>query len=139
MPKLGGEVDQLAIDREGRLAVIELKDAAAAAQNAYYAPLQLLQYVWEWHEALAVEDVLTGVQALIDARVELGLTPRSVPRLTGGIRPVVGFGPDRRSDEVKRRYRDVLEVVNRHLLRHVPRIETWALDDGAARPRPAES
>ena len=45
LPKRGGEVDQLAVDPDGRLVVIELKHASAS--GVYYAPLQLLQYVWE--------------------------------------------------------------------------------------------
>ena len=73
------------------------------------------------------------MQELIDARVELGLTPRPVPRLTGGVRAAVCFGRDDRSAAVKDRYDRVLEVVNRHLPPGVPDIETW---DFADRPSP---
>ena len=133
LPKPGKEVDQLAVDPEGRLVVIELKDASATSDKVYYAPFQLLHYVWQWHCAL--KHVRGDVQQLIDARVELGMTPRSIPPLTGGIRPIVGFGPDCRSDEVKRRYCDVLDVVNRYLPPGVPSIETWAFEDGSAPPQ----
>lgn len=116
------ELDQLAVDARGRLVLIELKDASKRTGDVYYAPFQLLQYVWVWHDALdAVRD---GVQALIDARVAVGLTPR-VRRLGGGIRPVVGFGSDVRSPEVKRRYDVVLRVVNKHLPYDVPKVEIW--------------
>ena len=137
LPKPGREVDQLAIDPEGRLVVIELKDASSKAQEVHYAPLQLLQYVWEWHCAL--KHVRGDVQQLIDARVELGMTPRSIPPLTRGIRPIVGFGPDCRSEKVKRRYEEVLKVVNAHLPPVSLPIETWAFEDGAVGPQPVES
>ena len=130
-PERGREIDQLAVDPDGRLVVLELKDASAGSSSVYYTPFQLLQYVWEWHDAL--ECVRGRLQDLIDARVALGLTPGSVPRLTGGIRAAVCFGGDTRTDEVRRRYDRVLEVANRHLPPCVPRIETWALEH---RPEP---
>ncbi len=133
LPTRGLKVDQLAVDGDGRLVLIELKDASATSDKVYYAPLQLLQYVWQWHCAL--EHVRDDVQELIDARVKLGLTPTSIPPLTGGIRPIVGFGADCRSDEVKRRYEEVLRVVNAHLPPGVSPIETWAFEDGAAQPQ----
>lgn len=126
LPGSGREVDQVAIDSEGRLALLEFKDASAGPSSVYYTPLQLLQYVWEWHAAL--ESVRDQLQDLIDARVKLGLTPGPAPRLDGGIRAAVCFGRDTRSAEVKRRYDRVMEVVNRHLPCDVPPIETWALE-----------
>lgn len=133
--KLSGssrKVDQLAIDPEGRLVLLELKNASAGPSSVYYTPFQLLQYVWEWHAALG--EVRDQLQVLIDARVKLGLTPGPVPRLDGGIRAAVCFGRDTRSAEVKRRYDRVMEVVNRRLPCGVPPIETWALEP---RPVPA--
>lgn len=130
-PAKGSEVDQLAVDPEGRLVLLELKDAKAGNAPVYYAPFQLLRYVWDWHEALAC--VRGRLQDLIDARVALGLSPGTIPRLTGGIRAAVCLGIDSRTDEVKRRYNMVLEEVNRHLPPCVPWIETWALE---YRPEP---
>lgn len=116
------ELDQLAVDPCGRLVLIELKDASKPTAALYYAPFQLLQSIWVWHDAFdAARD---GVQALIGARVDLGLTP-PVPRLSGDIRAVVGFGRDVRSPEVRRRYGVVLKVVNKHLPPGVPDIEVW--------------
>ena len=132
-PTGGREIDQLAIDSEGRLVLVELKDASASSASVYYTPLQLLHYVWEWHDAL--ESVRGQLQELLDARVALGLTPGPAPRLTGGIRAVVGFGCDTRTGEVKRRYDRVWQVVNRHLPCCVPPIETWAFED---RPSPVQ-
>ena len=132
-PSGGREVDQLAIDSEGRLVLVELKDASVSSASVYYTPFQLLHYVWEWHDAL--ESVRSQLQDLLDARVALGLTPGPVPRLTGGIRAAVGFGCDIRTEEVKSRYEQVLGVVNRHLPRGVSPMETWALE---CRPLPVQ-
>ena len=121
LPQRGGEADQLAVDADGALVIIELKDASKS--GVYYAPLQLLQYVWEWHEAFAA--VRQQLQELVDARVELGLTPPGVPRIGHRIRALVGFGEDRRSREVKSRYAAVLDAVNAHLPPGVHEIETW--------------
>ena len=123
----GSEIDQLAIDPLGRLVLLELKDSSKRNAEVYYSPFQLLQYVWEWHGAL--EAVRNGLQAVIDARVAVGLTPDDVPALTGGIRASVGFGSDERSNEVKRRYEKVLKIVNNHLPAGLGPIETWAHTD----------
>lgn len=123
VPTSGGtELDQLALDSRGRLVLIELKDASKSSADLYYAPLQLLHYVWIWHDAF--DDVRDGVEAMVGARVDAGLMPR-VRHLSDGIRAVVGFGRDVRSREVKRRYGVVLEIVNRHLPRGVGDVELW--------------
>ena len=103
--------------------LLELKDASKRTSEVYYSPFQLLQYIWEWHGAL--EEVRADLQAIIDARVAVGLTPQGVAPLTGGIRAAVGFGPDCRTPEVKRRYNKVLKVANCHLPPGVAAIETW--------------
>ena len=134
MPRaVGREVDQLAVDSQGRLVVAELKHASASPASVFYTPFQLLHYVWEWHNALGA--VRSELQALIDTRVELGLTPHPVPRLRGGIRAAVCFGRDGRSCEVKARFDQVLDVVNRHLPPSVAPIETWTFED---RPSPVQ-
>lgn len=132
LPRQGGEADQLAVDTDGSLVIIELKDASKS--GVYYAPLQLLQYVWEWHEAFTA--VRQQLQGLLEARVELGLTPSTVPRIGHRIRALVGFGEDRRSPKVSRRYAAVLDIVNTHLPPGVRKIETWALDPAAMRVNP---
>lgn len=93
----------------------------------YYSPFQLLQYVWEWHESLKnnAPELLAQVQSLLDARVALGLTEAPAAHLIGRICAAVCFGRDGRSDEVKRRYRFVLNICNRHLPEGVGSIETW--------------
>ena len=122
-----GEIDQLAVDPEGRLVLVELKSASANPDSVYYSPLQLLRYIWMWHASL--ETVLIGAQDLIDARVEVGLTSSPVPALSGGLRAAIGFGRDTRSAEVKHRFNMALSVVNEYLPLDVPPIETWALND----------
>ena len=123
----GVEIDQLAIDPLGRLVLLELKDTSRGNAEVYYSPFQLLQYVWEWHGSL--EAVRNGLQAVVRARVAVGLTPPDVPPLTGGIRASIGFGSDKRSSEVKRRYEKVLKIVNNHLPAGLGPIETWAHTD----------
>ena len=126
------KVDQLAIDTEGRLVLIELKDAKAASDTLYYVPFQLLQYVWEWHSAL--DSVRASLQELIDARIAVRLTPPNLARLLGGMRAIIGFGADERSAEVKRRYNIVLEIARHHLPPGTACIETWYwADDGPRR------
>ena len=136
VPKVGNKLDRLAMDPDGRLVLLELKNAGAGPASVFYSPYQLLHYVWEWRSAL--ERVRPQLQALIEARVELGLTPPSIPRLTGSIRAAMGFGADRRSSEVKRRYGEVLRIVNQHLPPEVSLIETWIIEDAAAPSRVAD-
>ena len=124
----GYEVDQLAVDSNGRLVIIELKDASK--QKVYDAPHQLQRYVWKWHRALKRNPgIWQQLQAVIEARIKLRLTSELVNPLSHGIRAVVGFGLDARCPEVKRRYERVLNVVNAHLPPEVGPIETWALNE----------
>ena len=124
LPRRGRELDQLAVDPVGRLVLLELKDGSKNDAEVYYSPLQLLQYIWEWHTAL--EAVRADLQSVIDARVAVKLTPRNVPHLTGGIRPVVGFGLETPNGDTKLHYEEVLGVINQHLPDGVEPIETWA-------------
>ena len=125
-------MDQIAVDPKGRLVLIELKEAKTNDDRGYYVPFQLLQYAWEWHGAL--EEVRADLQELIDARLSVGLTPAGIARLTGGLRAVVGFGTDNRTDEVRRRYGMVLDIVNRYLPPRVAPLETWEHTNNGPRP-----
>ena len=137
LPKVGNKLDRLGVDSKGHLVLLELKNAGAGSASVFYSPYQLLHYVWEWHSALGM--VRPQLQALIDARVELGLTPPETLMLTNGVRPAMGFGADRRSPEVKRRYREVLRIVNQHLPPEVSPIETWIIEEDAAPARLEDS
>ena len=129
VPEVGNKLDRLAVDTDGRLVLLELKNAGAGPASVFYTPYQLLHYIWEWH--WAVEIVRPRLQSLIDARVDLGLTSPPVRELSGELRPAIGFGPDRRSAEVKRRYEEVLRICNGHRPPGGSCIETWAIEDGA--------
>lgn len=131
LPNTGGKLDQLAIDPQGRLVVLELKDGSNTNDKVYYSPFQLLHYVWEWHNALPA--VRANLQAVIDARKKVGLTPPNLPALTGGIRAAVGFGFDSPRSDTKRNYARVLDVVNQHLPEGVEPIETWELTGSGPR------
>lgn len=126
----GNRLDQMAVDGEGNLVLIEIKDAEKGSPaELFYAPLQLLRYVHIWHSALMRLRVWEQVQNLVAARCELGLSS-CLPKLSGGIRAAVCFGSfgDHPSREVKRRFYEVLGVVNSHLPSGVCPIETWCLD-----------
>ena len=110
-PKDSLKLDQLAVDPAGNLVLVEVKDASGTPSKIYYAPFQLLQNVWEWHFAL--NEVRGSLQELLDARVDLGLTSAAAPAVSGGIRAAVGFGDDGRSEEVRRRYEQVLTMRTR--------------------------
>ncbi len=60
----------------------------------------------------------------------MGMAPAKIPRLTGGLRPVIGFGEDVRSPEVRARFDTVRAIVNRHLPPGVLPMEAWALKEG---------
>ncbi len=122
------ELDQLAIDPEGRLVLIELKYGRASPDKVYYAPLQLLQYAHEWRRAFA--QVRADVETVRESRGALGLSPAHTPRLTGGLRLVLGFGEDLPSKEVLSRVDQVRAIANRHLPEGAAPIEKWAMKSG---------
>lgn len=124
--KVGAELDQIAVDPNGRLVLVELKHAGASEETVYYAPLQLLQYCHEW--AVGFETVRADLCSLIQARQDLGLSPVTTPNLRSGLRPVIGLGQDTRSAEVRSRFEKVRAIVNRHLPSGASPIEVWALE-----------
>ena len=123
----GGEADQLAVDEQGRLVLLELKDGLKRGKDVYFAPFQLLEYVCDWHKTLRnTPGLRQDLQALIESRKKVGLTHKDSPELTGGIRATVGFGYGIPAAKTKERYRKVLEIVNENLPPGVSDIETWA-------------
>ena len=135
------EIDQLAVDPEGNLVLLELKDSGSkASKSIYEAPRQIREYIDEWYYAFGGSEIRNQIQKLIDARKELGLTPDNVPQLGGGIRAAICFGNYRHSSpprtpeepptsEVKRLYHEALDKANLNLPSGVPPIETWKLDE----------
>ena len=111
-----------------------------------FAPL--LRWVLTWWRsgrlALAVDPALMGDDTTaIVISVVYAVAPFPWPGASGappsagpgwtrwGGRPALGFGADRRSAEVKRRYAEVLRIVNLHLPLEVSPIETWIIEDAA--------
>lgn len=128
--KGGGQVDQLAVDDKGNLVLIEIKDAKSSdSSRLFYAPLQLLKYVLIWHQALRRLTLWNQLLALVDSRQRHGLAPKELV-LTGGIRTAVCFGEFQPSDEVKRRFYEVLGVVNAFRPAGVQPIEVWEFKPG---------
>jgi len=59
------------------------------------------------------------------------MTPANIPLpLRGGLRPVVGFGADTRSTEVRARFDTVRAIVNRHLPAVASPMEAWVMENG---------
>ena len=127
-PSTKNRVDQLGVDQDGNLVLIELKDGNSKDYSSvFYSPLQILEYIHEWYVAFSWEHIRAQIKDLIDARQNLGLMPNTKP-LTGGLRAVICFGEDVRSEEVKRRFYEALGVVNAHLPPGVMPVETWCID-----------
>lgn len=141
--KQSRELDQIAVDEQGNLVLIELKDASAkGASSTYAAPLQLLQYVHEWHLAAQDAEFRRQLQALVDAKRQLGFLqglPAGIPTFENGIclRPVVAFGDyfSAREHERQRKFEAALRHVNggsgtRFLPEGVMPVEAWYFRDG---------
>lgn len=122
------KLDLLAVDGEGRLVLMELKDTSSTSAGVYYAPLQLLQYLYEWQAHLP--EVRADLDRIVEARKACGLAPRDLPLLSGVLRPVIGMGRDGRSVEVRGRFQQVLTIANRRRPRGTAPIEVWSLVHG---------
>ena len=79
------------------------------------------------------ETVQTDLRQLLDAGATFGLMAAAVGTLNGTTRAAIGFGPDNRTAEVKRRYDIILEIANDHLPPGVAPIETWQHADNGPR------
>lgn len=122
------KLDALAVHPEGNLVLVEIKDATGKAKEVYYSPYQLLHNVWEWHQSLPA--VRASIQELLDVKVQLGLTLEGLPKISGGIRAVVGFGEDEPNERVWYRYLEVLGTAGSLLPPGLSPIEAWTLTDG---------
>jgi hypothetical protein len=96
----GDEVDMLAIDKDGKLVVIELKHGSNA-RGIYWGPLQTGVY----HRAFkdAPPAVFAGVRKLITQKINLGLLPKAAtqrvpaPSLTLGTPVLAIAAPNKKS------------------------------------------
>ncbi len=127
-PKGANELDQLAVDPDGRLVLVELKDARAS--EVVTAPLQALRYVWEWHAE--VEALLPSLNSLLAARRAVGLVPPGTPSLNGRLRAAIAWGEGSPSTEVLRRMRLVKAIADAHLPKGIAEVEVWGLRDEQA-------
>ena len=125
-------IDQLAVDHDGSLVLVEIKDPATAkSQDIRDAPEQLLKYIEQWDRALQQSEVRDGLQELISARNEF-LTRESVPHLDLGrrIRAAICFGREGLGNKVKPDdFYAKLDDANARLPEGVNPIETWKLDE----------
>ena len=124
------EVDQLAVDRDGSLVLVEIKDPETAKPKD--APEQLLKYIEQWDRALQQQKVQEDLRELISARNEF-LTHESVPHLDLGrrIRAAICFGREGLGNKVKKPddFYAKLDYANARLPESVNPIETWKLDE----------
>lgn len=77
-----------------------------------------------------VQAVRPQSQSLICVGVDLGLVSSLVRKLTGELRPAIGFGPDHGSADVKSRYEEILRICKGHRPLGVPCIDTWTIEGG---------
>ncbi|MGH2758689.1 MAG: hypothetical protein ACRDKJ_03895 [Actinomycetota bacterium] len=72
--EFGGKLDLLAIDKDGRLLVMEVKPATYGS-GIVWSPLQVMFYAELFQEwATKADDATECLRAMLDQRVELGLT-----------------------------------------------------------------
>jgi hypothetical protein len=119
------EIDQIAIGPEGELVFVELKHGGA--DDVYQAPVQALRYIWEWYAAL--EAILPGLKAVVDARRKLGLSPESTPNPVPRMRWALAVGRETPSAEVRRRLDLTCELVNEYRPPEIPPLELWRMDE----------
>ncbi|MBK6345002.1 MAG: hypothetical protein IPF68_03525 [Bacteroidales bacterium] len=99
---LGNELDLLALDPEGNLCCIELKNGSNTA-GIYWGPFQVAVYK-EIFNINAVKPIFQDIQELITQKIALGLLPPQAGSFLKGrsnfnaIRPILGIGdPNPRS------------------------------------------
>lgn len=106
------ELDALAVTADGTLVLLELKHSQARSVALTQTPLQLLQYVWEWHTALPT--LLPQLGNLLTARVAVGLTP-PLGNLSGRLSAAIMIDDGLISKEVAERLATVLQIANGYL------------------------
>jgi hypothetical protein len=129
-PRLGEEVDFLAVDELGRLLVVEAKPAEALA-GIGWGPAQVRFYAELFARLLDQDNDAVGVlNAMLEQRVTLGLASPLVPLVAPvAVVPVLAIGAGTVSPQAHDRLAGVagvLEAVPRH--RSVQPLEVWTLD-----------
>lgn len=129
-PRLGEEVDFLAVDELGRLLVVEAKPAEALA-GIGWGPAQVRFYAELFARLLDQDNDAVGVlNAMLEQRVTLGLASPLVPLVAPvAVVPVLAIGAGTVSPQAHGRLAAVagaLEAVPRHP--SVKPLEVWTLD-----------
>ena len=106
------ELDALAATPDGSLVLLELKHSQSSSAELTQAPLQLLQYIWEWHTALPT--LLPQLGNLLAARSAAGLIP-AMESLNGRLSAAIVIDDGSISKIVEQRLLSVLKVVNNYL------------------------
>jgi hypothetical protein len=131
----GDNIDMLALDEQGNLAVIELKHGSNST-GIYWGPLQVLAYRDAFR--MKLDEIAQGIRDLVGQKVELGLLPyAAMLRLSDGkfssVKAVLAIAePNCRSKCWRRLDRVVSETIESGLMAEkgeVPIINLM-LDDG---------
>ena len=109
---LPAELDALAATPDGRLVLLELKHSQSSSAELTQAPLQLLQYIWEWHTALPT--LLPQLGDLLAARRVVGLIP-AMESLNGRLSAAIVIDDGSTSQIVEERLLSVLKIANDYL------------------------
>ena len=130
----GNELDQLAISSDGReLVLIELKPRNGG--KAFYSPLQLAGYAFEWAAALSGPSkaaIVRDLNSIVDAKRTSGLIGAAHSLSDSPvIRPVIGFNNPPSREALRRMpmvWNAISESVAHPLILHP---EIWAWPDGS--------
>jgi hypothetical protein len=106
------ELDALAATPDGSLVLLELKHSQSSSAELTQAPLQLLQYIWEWHTALPT--LLPQLGDLLAARRVVGLIP-AMESLNGRLSAAIVIDDGSTSQIVEERLLSVLKIANDYL------------------------
>jgi hypothetical protein len=91
-PKLGQEIDAIAIDADGALAIVEIKDGSYVPGVAW-APIQVAMYARIMRHWIDSDAAATAVlKAMLQDRVTLGLSVARELAVPIRLRPVVAIG-----------------------------------------------
>jgi len=136
--KRPNELDLLGISKNGeKLILLEVKDATTTSNNIYYAPMQLLYYVLEWQNALNSNEglgILKDINKLIEAKKGIGFLPEKGPLVSEvgveGVLPLLVVEQMIWSEEVRKRFKIVLEIINEETDGKLNDLQIWEYPNG---------
>jgi len=132
------ELDLLGISKNGeKLILLEVKDARTNSNNIYYAPVQLLYYVLEWQNVLNSNEglgILKDINKLIEAKKKIGFLPKKGPLVSEvgvkGVLPLLVVEQMIWSEEVRKRFKMVLELINEETDGILNDLQIWEYPNG---------